>query len=58
MLQEFGELPDFSEDEVQRIPIRPELPTQSTSKRILNARAKDAIARALADLGLNFRERF
>jgi hypothetical protein len=56
LLEEFGELPDFSEDEVQRIPIRPDR-ARNQLKRILNARVKAAGARILADLGFEFQGR-
>lgn len=56
LLEEFGELPDFSEQEVQRIPIRPDR-ARNQLKKILNARVRGAGAHILVELGFEFQGR-
>jgi len=53
LLEEFGELPDFSEEDIQRIPIRPDR-ERNQYKKILNSRVKGAGARLLLELGFDF----
>jgi len=55
-LEEFAELPDFNEDEVSRIPVRPDR-KRNQYKRILNSRVKGAGARILSELGYEFHRR-
>ncbi len=56
LLAEFGEIPDFSESEFQRIPLRPDK-ERNQMRKILDSKVKGAAAHILSDLEQDFKER-
>lgn len=56
LIEEFGELPDFSESGFQRIPLRPDK-ERNQARKILDYRVKGAAARILTSLEQDFNER-